>query len=72
MALITLGLDLGIISIGWAVIKEEDSKIDLLNWGSRIFEPGMEDDIASGKGVSRCKTRREKSALRTQYKRRVR
>ena len=69
MALITLGLDLGIISIGWAVIKEEDSKIDLLNWGSRIFEPGMEDDIASGKGVSRCKTRREKSALRTQYKR---
>ena len=68
MALITLGLDLGITSVGWAVLKEEDEKSSLINWGSRIFLPGMEDDIASGKGVSRCKIKREKKALRTQYK----
>ena len=69
MALVTLGLDLGIASVGWAIIKEEDHKTTLLNWGSRIFLPGMDDDIASGKGVSRCKIKREKKALRIQYKR---
>ena len=70
MALITLGLDLGIASIGWALVKEENSKNTLLDWGSRIFQPGMDDDISSGKGVSRCAERRQKRALREQYKRR--
>ena len=70
MAMITLGLDLGIASIGWALIQETEAKKEILHWGSRIFLPGMEDDIASGKGVSRCAERRLKQALRVQYKRR--
>lgn len=66
----TLGLDLGITSIGWAYISEEDGKFELNGWGSRIFEAGMDDDIDSGKGVSRCAERRSKRALRIQYRRR--
>ena len=70
MALITLGLDLGISSVGWALLNEDSKKRKILCWGSRIFTPGMDDDIASGKGVSRCAERRQKRALRLQYKRR--
>ena len=70
MALTTLGIDLGIASIGWALIQEENNQRTLVNWGSRIFQPGMDDDIASGKGVSRCAERRQKRALREQYRRR--
>lgn len=70
MAFITLGLDLGIASIGWTVISECSGNMKLEAWGSRIFEPGMDDDIPAGKGVSRCATRRQKRALRIQYKRR--
>lgn len=70
MARTTLGLDLGIASIGWALIREDCHKRDLVDWGSRVFEPGMDDDIASGKGVSRCAKRRQQRALRTQYARR--
>ena len=70
MPQLTLGLDLGIASIGWALIEEDSKKRNLLAWGSRIFQPGMDDDIASGKGVSRCAERRLKRALRNQYLRR--
>ena len=70
MALITLGLDLGISSVGWALLNEDSKKRKILCWGSRIFTPGMDDDIALGKGVSRCAERRQKRALRLQYKRR--
>ncbi len=73
MSLITLGLDLGISSVGWALLSEDSSERKLLAWGSRIFEPGVEgtdNDIASGKGVSRCAGRRLKKALRVQYMRR--
>ena len=70
MAQMTLGLDLGITSIGWALIKENGSQVSLEGWGSRIFQPGMDDDIESGKGVSRCADRRLKRALRIQYRRR--
>lgn len=70
MAVVTLGLDLGIASIGWALLREDDNERKILCWGSRIFTPGMDDDIASGNGVSRCAERRQKRALRLQYKRR--
>ncbi|MBO5668199.1 MAG: type II CRISPR RNA-guided endonuclease Cas9 [Lentisphaeria bacterium] len=70
MAQITLGLDLGITSIGWALIEETGKTRNLLNWGSRIFQAGMDDDVSSGKGVSRCAERRQKRALREQYHRR--
>ena len=70
MALTTLGIDLGIASIGWVLITEDASGFKLNGWGSRIFTPGMADDIESGKGVSRCAERRQKRALRIQYRRR--
>ena len=67
---LTLGLDLGIASIGWALIEENGKTTSLINWGSKIFQPGMDDDIASGKGTSRCAKRRSQRALREQYHRR--
>ncbi len=73
MSLITLGLDLGITSVGWALLSEDSRKRELIAWGSRIFEPGVEgtdNEISAGKGVSRCAARRLKRALRIQYLRR--
>ena len=70
MAQTTLGLDLGITSIGWSLISEDGSHVNLIDWGSRIFQAGMDDDIEQGKGVSRCAERRQKRALRVQYQRR--
>ena len=73
MSMITLGLDLGITSIGWAILKEDCDSRELLAWGSRIFEPGTEgteNEISAGKGVSRRAERRLKKALREQYARR--
>ena len=74
-----LGLDLGITSIGWALTEQPNasvtdvSEIKLINWGSRIFEPGMagtKNDIDTGKGVSRSVERRLARSLRHQYQRR--
>ncbi len=70
MPLRTLGLDLGITSIGWALISEYAHETELEAWGSRIFEAGMDDDIEKGQGTSRCAERRLKRALRIQYRRR--
>ena len=42
MPYITLGLDLGVASIGWALISEDKNHFDLMGWGSRIFEQGLE------------------------------
>ncbi|MDW2911457.1 hypothetical protein R7X12_02600 [Mesomycoplasma ovipneumoniae] len=33
---IAIGFDLGIASVGWAIINSETNEI--LNWGSRIFK----------------------------------
>ena len=70
MAQITLGLDLGVASIGWALIREDGAKTTLAGWGSRIFRPGADDDTSDGKGLSLCAERRQKRALRIQYRRR--
>ncbi len=71
-----LGLDLGISSVGWAVIDDDNTnRIELIDWGSRIFEPGVdatEDEIRAGKGESRCSVRRQKRSLRRMYQRRRR
>lgn len=55
--MIILGLDLGISSIGWAVIKtyEDSDKIDVLGIGSRIIQFNGDTDateFAQGKGES--------------------
>lgn len=75
MPYMTLGLDLGVASIGWALISEDGEKFDLKAWGSRIFEQGLEsggglEAISTGKGTSRASERRQKKALRRQYARR--
>ena len=70
----TLGLDLGVASIGWALISEYGDNFKLEAWGSRIFEQGLDSDgleaISRGKGTSRAAERRLKKALRRQYGRR--
>ena len=70
----TLGLDLGVASIGWALISEYGDNFNLEAWGSRIFEQGLESDgldaISRGKGTSRAAERRLKKASRRQYSRR--
>ncbi len=55
MGVVTLGLDLGVASIGWALVNEENGTHKLIHWGSRIFQAGV-DDLTSGKGTSRCAT----------------
>ena len=69
-----LGLDLGISSVGWAIIDDDrDDQVALLDWGVRIFEPGLaatDEEITAGKGESRCAERRLKRALRIAYQRR--
>ena len=69
MGVVTLGLDLGVASIGWALVNEENGTHKLIHWGSRIFQAGV-DDLTSGKGTSRCADRRRQRALRLQYFRR--
>ena len=70
----TLGLDLGVASIGWALISEYGDNFKLEAWGSRIFEQGLDSDgleaISRGKGTSRAAERRLKKASRRQYARR--
>ena len=75
MSFYTLGLDLGVASIGWALISEDEDKFKLEAWGSRIFEQGLDsggglDAISAGKGTSRAAERRLKKASRRQYDRR--
>ena len=74
MSFYTLGLDLGVASIGWALISEDEDQFKLEAWGSRIFEQGLDSDgldaISRGKGTSRAAERRLKKASRRQYDRR--
>ena len=49
---ITLGLDLGIASIGWAVITEENGKMHIEGLGSRIIDFEDSESTKFGKGQS--------------------
>lgn len=42
-----LGLDLGISSIGWAIVEQHDSGYSLLEKGVDIFQEGVEAKIYS-------------------------
>ncbi|MGL4944552.1 MAG: type II CRISPR RNA-guided endonuclease Cas9 [Thermoguttaceae bacterium] len=76
-----LGLDLGVQSVGWAIIPDEGSGIKL-KLGARCFESGTksspqvkksdEDAIRDGEDVSRATTRREARLARRQFWRRTR
>ncbi|MCX6257047.1 MAG: type II CRISPR RNA-guided endonuclease Cas9 [Bacteroidia bacterium] len=58
-----LGLDLGVASIGWAVITEHENEHEILGMGSRIvpYSSTEDDDFTKGTGES-------KNAQRTQYR----
>jgi CRISPR-associated endonuclease Csn1 len=66
----TLGIDLGVNSLGVAVVNAEDRKI--LYTGARIFSPGFEGDFESGKEESRAAQRRKARQQRRQTDRRRR
>ncbi|HOR51960.1 MAG TPA: hypothetical protein PLQ42_12870, partial [Candidatus Hydrogenedentes bacterium] len=54
-----LGIDLGTNSIGWAMIRFDDTRpVELVDMGVRIFEAGTTGDIESGKDESRAIERR--------------
>ena len=46
-----LGLDLGVTSIGWALISEQDEDNKILGMGSRIIPLSVDDknEFSSGK-----------------------
>ena len=67
---LTLGLDIGSSSLGWAVVDEQNQKI--LGTGVRVF-PGAADNVGTGKEAYRNAVRREKRQARRQtYRKRQR
>ena len=50
-----LGLDLGVASIGWAVINEQSNKREILGMGSRIIPLSTDDkdEFSSGNKISK-------------------
>ncbi len=69
MSSLTLGLDLGSNSIGWALIDEESSQ--LLAAGVRVFPEGVDRDKQGGE-VSKNENRRIARGMRRQIARRAR
>ncbi|MDE3168744.1 MAG: hypothetical protein KGL75_01270, partial [Acidobacteriota bacterium] len=68
-----LGIDLGSNSLGWAVMALVDGEPHhLIRAGVRVFEAGMEGDIASGREESRNLKRRQMRMQRRQTWRRSR
>jgi len=62
-----LGIDLGTNSLGWAMIALVDGEpANLFRAGVRVFDAGMEGDIASGREESRNKARRDARLHRRQ------
>lgn len=66
---VTLGLDLGPNSIGWALIDTQDSKI--VDLGVRVFPEGV-DNFDTSKEVSPSEARRIARGMRRQTARRAR
>lgn len=69
MAHLTLGLDIGAHSIGWALVDEPNQKI--LGAGVRVFPEGVDRDQRGGE-LSKNETRRKARAMRRQIARRAR
>jgi len=62
-----LGLDLGVNSLGWALLKCDSKSKDivgLIDAGSRVFEAGMKGDISTGKASTKCAERRDARSIR--------
>ena len=58
-----LGLDIGVNSIGWAILESKNGDfVSLGDIGVRVFEEGVEggkDDIEAGREKSKAVQRRE-------------
>ena len=68
-----LGIDLGVASIGWALLRlEGGSPASLLDLGAHCFDAAVEGDVASGRDESRAKARRDARLPRRQHWRRAR
>ena len=66
-----LGLDLGVSSIGWALIEEGKESRDILGMGSRIvpLSPDDTNEFSSGNAISKNAKRRQKRTIRRGYDR---
>jgi CRISPR-associated endonuclease Csn1 len=64
-----LGIDLGVASVGTALISSEQQRI--LFTGSRIFDAGMDGEYEKGKEESKAATRRQKRGQRRMIQRRT-
>ncbi|MBN8702297.1 MAG: type II CRISPR RNA-guided endonuclease Cas9 [Bacteroidetes bacterium] len=66
-----LGLDLGVTSIGWALINEEENKKEILGMGSRIIPLSTDekDEFSSGNKISKNQKRTAKRTQRKGYDR---
>lgn len=66
-----LGLDLGVSSLGWAVVQlskgNDPRPVKLVTTGVRIFEAGVEGDVEQGKDSSRGAERRNARQPRRQH-----
>ena len=66
-----LGLDQGVGSIGWAVLRldSDGQAVGIERMGTHLFEAGTEGDIARGKDESRAGPRRMARQNRKKYRR---
>lgn len=70
---LVLGLDLGVRSVGWALVEfAGEDPCGLVAAGTRIFEAGVEGDVERGKEESKAKARRLMRMQRRQFDRRSR
>ncbi|WP_459557381.1 type II CRISPR RNA-guided endonuclease Cas9 [Lacunimicrobium album] len=73
----TLGIDLGVSSLGWALIEHNKNmtSVSIVDAGVRIFDPGVEGtaaEIEQGRDTSKAATRRGARQIRRQAWRRQR
>lgn len=67
---LTLGLDLGSNSLGWALIaSEENGSKKIMDAGIRVFEAGLDNLEKDGKGESRNAIRRDARSSRRRLER---
>lgn len=66
-----LGLDLGVTSIGWALVKEHENSKEIIGLGSRIIPLSVDDkdEFSSGNKISKNQKRTAKRTQRKGYDR---
>ncbi|MCX7775146.1 MAG: type II CRISPR RNA-guided endonuclease Cas9 [Spirochaetaceae bacterium] len=72
--MVRFAFDIGTNSIGWAVLEpnEDDSKVEILDMGVRIFSDGREPSKSGQPGEPLNQTRRQKRMMRRQLERKKR